>query len=103
MSDRKENKRRRYGLPTQMSLVIRIAAGLYLLYLAYSMFNAQAQMQGTERVVFIGALLLFAVIGGVLIFTSLRGLQRGEYVGGAADVREDNKDVREDNKKEEEK
>lgn len=99
MDARKEEKKGRRRLPTQMNLVIRIAAGVYLLYLAYSIFGTQAQMQGVERVVFIGALILFTVIGGVIIISSLRALQRGEYSGGAADTEENKKEEPEENKK----
>lgn len=103
MSDKKENKRRQRSLPTQMSLVIRIAAGIYLLYLTYSIYNAQTQMQGIERGVFIAVMVLFAAIGGTIIVTSLRALQRGEYVGGRADIGENKKKEAEENKKTEQK
>lgn len=103
MDAKKEEKKGRRGLPTQMHLFIRIAAGAYLVYLSYGIFSTQAQAQGVERVVFIGALILFAVIGGTVIISSLRSLQRGEYAGGAADTGENKNKEAEENKETERK
>lgn len=100
MSDRKENKKGRRGLPTQMNLVIRIVAGVYLLYLAYSIYNSQSEVQGAEKFVFLAAMILFVVVGAVIAGTSLRAMQRGEYAGGAGDPgreREEEKDAAEEN------
>lgn len=40
MNDKKENKKRKRGLPTQMNLVIRIVAGVYLVYLACNIYSS---------------------------------------------------------------
>lgn len=95
MSDKKENKKGRRSLPTRMSLVIRIVAGVYLLYLAYSIYNNQSEVQGAERFVFGAAMILFVVFGAVIAGTSLRAMQKGEYAGGAGDSGRDREEEKE--------
>lgn len=82
----KKDKKQRSSLPTQMNLVIRIVAGIYLLYLAYSIYGNVGEAEDVGRVVFPLAMLLFVAIGVVIIVFSLRAMQRGEYVGGARDT-----------------
>lgn len=84
MGDKKD-KRKRRSLPTRMSLVIRIVAGVYLCYLAYSIYGGTGEVQGAERYIFPVTAVLFVVIGVVIAFSALRAMQRGEYVGGAKD------------------
>lgn len=84
---RGDNKKRRRGLPTQMNLIVHILAGAYLLYLAYSIFNSSGEMNGVVNIIFS---LIFCVVGAVLIISAARSLQRGEYVGGAADTEKEN-------------
>ena len=85
MKDRKDN-RQKGNLPTQMNLGIRIVAGGYLLYLAYSIYGNTKEVEGAGKIVFPLAMVLFVLIGVVIIFSSLRAMQRGEYVGGSADT-----------------
>lgn len=82
----KKDKGKRGSLPTQMNLVIRIVAGVYLFYLAYSIYGNTGEIQGMERVFFLLVAVLFVVIGAGIVFLSLRAMQRGEYVGGSADT-----------------
>lgn len=89
--DNRKDKKRQRGLPTQMNLVIRIVAGVYLLYLAYSIFGSLSEAQGMEKVLFAAIVLLFAVIGAAVAFFSLRSISRGEYAGGSADSEEEEK------------
>lgn len=86
MDDKKENKKRKRGLPTQMNLVIRIVAGVYLLYLAYSIYGSLQEIQGMEKFIFLTAIVLFGAIGAAVVFFSLRSMTKGEYAGGAADT-----------------
>lgn len=63
---------------TQVTLILRLACGGYLLYLAWDL---RAAVFGPERqLAFILAAVLFAVIGLLLCVFSLRGLIRKEYV-----------------------
>lgn len=83
----RNNKKRQRGLPTQMNLIIHIVVGVYLLYLAYSVFNSDGEV---NRIVMIAFSLIFCIVGVVLITSSVRSLQRGEYEGGAADTEREN-------------
>lgn len=89
MENREKNKKKRSGLSTRMGLFFRIAAGAYLMYLAYSIYTGSGNMEGGEKIAFVASIVIFAVVGAVIIVTSLRALQRGEYEGGAADTRKD--------------
>ena len=63
---------------TQVTLILRLAYGAYLLYLAWELRDA---VFGPERQLgFILAAAVFAVIGLLLCVFSLRGLIRKEYV-----------------------
>lgn len=63
---------------TQVTLILRLACGAYLLYLAWELRDA---VFGPERQLgFILAATVFAVIGLLLCVFSLRGLIRKEYV-----------------------
>lgn len=83
--DNRKNEKEKRGLPTQMNLVIRTVAGVYLIYLAYSIFNSLSEAQGMEKALFAAIVVLFAVIGAAVAFFSLRSISRGEYAGGSAD------------------
>ena len=89
MSDRKEKRKKRGALPTQMGLMLRTVAGLYLLYLAYSIYNGAGNVEGAEQIAFIAAIGIFVIAGAVVVVASLRALQRGEYEGGASDHRKE--------------
>lgn len=63
---------------TQVTLILRLACGAYLLYLAWELRDA---VFGPERQLgFILAAAVFAVAGLLLCIFSLRGLIRREYV-----------------------
>lgn len=85
MDNKKENGRRQRSLPTQMNLFIHIAAGAYLLYLAYSIYGETGAAAGGARIVQGLAVILFAVTGAVAVFSALVSLKKGEYRGGPAD------------------
>lgn len=85
MDNKKENGRRQRSLPTQMNLFIHIAAGAYLLYLAYSIYGEAGAAAGGGRIVQGLAVILFSVTGAVAVFSALVSLKKGEYKGGPAD------------------
>lgn len=91
MDNRKKNEKKRRSLPTQMNLMTHIVAGAYLIYLAYSIYSG-AEAVGSEKIVMLLAAVLFGVIGAVIIFSALRSLTKGEYVGGAGDLDGGNKE-----------
>ena len=64
------------------SLVIRLIAGGYLLYLAYGLLSSA--MGG--QIIAIIAMVIFTIIGSVLLVITGKQLMLGEYQGGKADL-----------------
>ncbi|MBP3475005.1 MAG: hypothetical protein J6K48_01585 [Lachnospiraceae bacterium] len=62
------------------TLTIRAVVAAYLLYLAYGLTQDYAA-SGNQTVTVIG-IVVFVLSGGVILFTSLRSLARGEYEDG---------------------
>ena len=90
MDDKK--KKKRSGLSSPMNLMIHMAAGAYLIYLAYNIYSGVGAAEGNEKIVMPLAVVLFGVIGAVIIFSALRSLMKGEYQGGAGDPGKDAKE-----------
>lgn len=80
-----ENKKAK-RLPAKSSLILRIAAGAYLLYLDYGIKDSIFQGTGTRQMVFAGFGVLFLAAGVLLIAASVRSLAAGQYQGGAGDA-----------------
>ena len=53
---------------------VRILVGAYLLYIDYQIFDDAMTREGTGRIVMIGFMILFAIVGVVLIMISVRAL-----------------------------
>lgn len=70
------------------SLVIRLVAGMYLIYLAYELgmelWNKTSE--GTPVPLIIIAVILFAVFGLALTIVSGKAFIKGEFQGGVMDV-----------------
>lgn len=62
------------------TLTIRAVVAAYLLYLAYGLTQDYATA-GNQTVTVIG-IVVFVLCGGVILFTSLRRLARGDYEDG---------------------
>ncbi len=65
--------------PTKISLILRIVVSVYLLYLVWGLRGAPASHTGMERLLFIGAMILFTAVAAVLGGLSVRALLKGEY------------------------
>lgn len=65
--------------PSKVSLVLRMVVSAYLLYLVWGLRGAPASHTGMERLLFIAAMIVFAVVAVVLGGFSLRAYLRGEY------------------------
>ena len=78
------NDQKRTNTP-KSSLVIRIVVGMYLIYLAYQLFMGLNSAGGAPVAVAVGAGLLFAVCGVVLVFVSGRAFLKGDYQRGIID------------------
>ena len=66
--------------PAQITVMLRLVAGGYLVYLAYGLFQEYLKPVGGGELLQIGAAALFAVVGAVLAAWSLRKLIKGEYI-----------------------
>jgi len=61
--DEELRKRNPERLPTKMNLIIRIIAGGYLVYIAYSMRGALTTYTNWKKWLFLGFMILFTVVG----------------------------------------
>ena len=72
------------------SLIIRLVAGMYLIYLAYElgMGLLDATAEGAPTPIIILAVIAFAVVGLILAIVSGKAFLKGEFQGGIMDVSE---------------
>lgn len=84
-----EKKKKKPLLP-KSSLIIRLVAGMYLIYLAYelAMGLMQSTGDGAPLGVSVAAIVVFAVCGIILAVASGRAFLKGEFQGGIMDVSE---------------
>lgn len=77
-------------LVPKSTLIIRLIAGGYLIYLAYELFMGLSANTGDGAPigVSIAAAVLFAVCGLVLVIFSGRDFLKGNFKGGIMDVSE---------------
>lgn len=85
MNEKENEEKRKSYLPTKMSLTIRLAVGLYLLYTVYSLRDVTQKYAGRELIFFIAAIALFGVVGIFLCIHSARAFITGRYADGAMD------------------
>ena len=64
------------GKPSQISLILRLLGGGYLLYLAWSLLSTAG-----GNTVYILMAVFFALVGTVLVLHTLLKISRGEYIG----------------------
>lgn len=72
-----DEKKKNY--PSKISLILRMVVSLYLLYLVWGLREAPAAHSGMERLLFIGAMILFAAVAVILGGISVRAFLKGEY------------------------
>lgn len=80
-------KNKKKPLLPKSTLIIRLVAGMYLIYLAYElgMGLIDATAEGAPTVLIILATLLFAVVGLIITVTSGKAFLKGEFQGGIMD------------------
>ena len=64
------------GNPSQISLILRLLGGGYLLYLAWSLLGT-----ADGNTVYILMAVFFGLVGAVLLLHTLLKIRRGEYTG----------------------
>ena len=85
-----EKKKKKPLLP-KSSLIIRLVAGMYLIYLAYelAMGLREVTTDAAPLGVSVGAIIVFAICGMVLSIASGKAFLKGEFQGGIMDVSEE--------------
>lgn len=77
MSAKKENSAAK---PTQITVILRLAAGGYLVYLAFGLLQEYLKPAGGGKMVQIGCAVVFCAIGAFLAGWSLKKFIKGDYV-----------------------
>lgn len=81
------------GNPSQISLILRLLGGGYLLYLAWSLLSTAG-----GNTVYILMAVFFALVGAVLLLHTLLKISRGEYTrptppdSGESEIKEESHD-----------
>lgn len=65
--------------PTKTSLILRIAASVYLLYLAWSLKDAPSSHIGMESILYIVAIAVFTIVAIIIGGMSIKAFAKGEY------------------------
>ena len=80
-------KNKKKPLLPKSTLIIRLVAGMYLIYLAYElgMGLLDATAEGAPTPVIILAIIAFAVVGLILSIASGKAFLKGEFQGGIMD------------------
>lgn len=60
---------------TRSSLNLRLIAGLYLLYIDYSLISGWKDIERGSKVMVVIAAVIFAAFAGLIIYSSLKGLK----------------------------
>lgn len=80
-------------LSNQFSLTCRVLVGGYVAYLGMGLKDAvKNATTSTNRAMFLIALIVFAVVGALLVYASIRDFILGRYVGGKLDLGEEPED-----------
>lgn len=74
------------------TLIIRLIAGFYLVYLAYELFTGLQVENGAPVWLAEAAGAVFAICGAVLVFVSAKAFLKGDFEGGILDQSEKGQD-----------
>lgn len=66
--------------PAQVTVLLRLAAGGYLLYLSYGLIPDILASTGERRIIQAVFVLIFAVVGALLLGWSAKKLIKGEFI-----------------------
>ena len=75
-----ENKKTVPSRPGQMVLILRLIAGLYLVYLAKELVITAGDYSGGRLLIQFGCIAVFACVGAIFAGWSLKKLVRKEYL-----------------------
>jgi len=65
--------------------ILRIVAGGYLLYSAYNLFQAVRTGESGNPTLMIAFSILFVIVGGVILFTGIKGMKQQGLFGESED------------------
>jgi glucan phosphoethanolaminetransferase (alkaline phosphatase superfamily) len=71
--------------PTKTSLILRMAASLYLFYLAWGLKDAPASHTGMESLLYMAAIVAFVLVALIMGGLSLKAYIAGNYSGSQSD------------------
>lgn len=76
-------------LQTQLVLMARLLVGGYVVYLGKGLVDAvKTADTPAKQALFALVVTVFCVVGGILVYISIRDLAIGRYVGGKLDIGE---------------
>lgn len=81
-----EKKPRKYSLSTRNWLLCKVLIGAYLIWNTYQLLQGISNYEGTQKMLFLGFSVVFAVVGAGLIILSIRDILQEYYVGGPMDT-----------------
>lgn len=93
MNEKQEKTEKSYEGTTKFSLILRVIAALYLLYMTFTMVKGYMDGDGLPFVLLVAGLVVFTCMGAFVTVKAVMSLVKGEYSGGKAD--KSKKDVEE--------
>lgn len=81
-------KGKKTSRPAQVTVILRLVAGGYLIYLALGLGKEAIVSEGGRQLLQMGFLVLFLVVGALLVGWSLKKLIKGEYIHPGEDEEE---------------
>lgn len=78
---------------TKTSLILRLVAGMYLVYLAYELFMGRNEAQGAPMAVSIGTTVIFLIVGISIVIINGRDFLKGNFQGGTMDIPEEKDEI----------
>lgn len=85
MEGKMKDKKKNTALPAKVSLIIRLFAAVYLLYLVVSLRDVGSRYEGVELVFYVAAMAVFGIVGIAIGFLSAKDLLQGRYIDGKLD------------------
>ena len=66
--------------PTQITVILRLMAGGYLVYLAFGLLKEYLKPAGGGQIIQIGCAVFFGIAGAIIAGWSLKKFIKGEYI-----------------------
>lgn len=85
MEGKMKDKKKNTALPAKVSLIIRLFAAVYLLYLVVSLRDVGSRYEGMELVFYVAAMAVFGIVGITIGILSAKDLLQGRYIDGKLD------------------